>query len=213
MLRALIVILAAALALPAAAQASPVKITWPGADGYEPGQRFEMKIASTERVRVALVRESTSGKIIRTISRRTLRSGTFIAAMPEMGSYSLRVTAGQRRWRHRLFANYANCPLAKASNTALRLAATSVSRGGTLDYDFVNTGKGCSLTGASYSLERQLADGTWTHVSLPWVFPAIGYPVGPGKTFHKRARVPDDAEPGAYRLLDAGVAAPFTVTP
>ncbi|HEY6890300.1 MAG TPA: hypothetical protein VI300_21025, partial [Solirubrobacter sp.] len=104
MLRALPVILAAALALPAAAHAS-VRITWPRADGYEPGQRFAVKIASTERVRIALVRESTSGKVIRTISRRTLRSGTFTAAMPELGSYSLRVTAGQRRWRHRLFAD------------------------------------------------------------------------------------------------------------
>jgi hypothetical protein len=212
-LRALLVILAAALALPAAAHASPVKITWPRAGGYEPGQRFQVKIASTGRVRVALVRESTSGKIIRTISRRTLRSGTFTAAMPEMGSYALRVTAGRRHWRHRLFAAYATCPPAKASNTALRLATTTVPRGGTLDYDLVNTGDGCSLTGASYGLERRLADGTWSHVPLPFVFPAIGYPVGPGKTFHKHARIPDDVEPGAYRLLDAGVAAPFEVTP
>src|SRR3954469_408906 len=135
MLRVLIVVLAAALALPAAAHASPVKITWPRAGGYEPGQRFQTKIISTERVRVALVRESTRGRIIRTISSRTLRAGTFTAAMPEMGNYALRVTAGRRQWRHRLFAAYAKCPLATASTTALKLVAQTAAPGGTLDYD------------------------------------------------------------------------------
>lgn len=212
MLRTLLVILAAALALPAAAQAS-VKITWPRSDGYEPGKRFEVKIAATERVRIALVRESTSGKIMRTISRRSLRTGTFTAALPDVGLYALRVTAGKRRWHRRLVAMYAGCAPAQARNTALTLGAPTVPRGGTLAYDFVNTGDSCTLTGAGYSLERQAADGSWSRVPLPFVFPAIAYSVGPGKTLHKEARIPPDAEPGAYRLLDAGVAAPFAVTP
>ena len=69
------------------------------------------------------------------------------------------------------------------------------------------------MTGASYGLERQLDDGTWST--------CVGGLHLPGRRLSGRAwpdppqaaRIPPDAAPGAYRLLDAGIAAPFTVTP
>jgi len=209
-LRILGLALAAALALPAAAHAS-VKVTFPSVDGVEPGTTVAVRIAADTPVRVALVKESASGRIVRTVERRTLRNGTFRVKIP-YGRFSLRATAGGRHWQHDIDGTYTDCASATADATTLTLKASSVAPGGTLAYDFVNTGDDCSLTGAGYSLERQAADGGWARVPLPWVFAAIAYFVPPGGTLNKRATIPPDAEPGAYRLVDAGVAAPFTVT-
>ena len=58
-----------------------------------------MKVVSTKPVRAALVRESASGKVMRTIARRTLRRRhVHRPAMPVCANYALRVPSGRRHW-------------------------------------------------------------------------------------------------------------------
>jgi hypothetical protein len=211
MLRALVVATTAALALPAAAQAS-VKITWPRPATVEAGTKVKVKIRSDRPVRVALVRESASGRIMRTLARRTLRTGTFTVAVP-VGGHALRVTSGKRHSQHAIRGVYSHCVAATAQTTKLRLSATSVQRGGTLAYDLVNTGDRCVYTGFAYTFQRQAADGAWAPGPLPPPVPLIQVIVGPNEALAKSATVPADAEPGHYRLVDVGVAAEFDVTP
>ena len=116
MLRALIVILAAALALPAAAQASPVKITWPRADGYEPGQRFQDKIV---RPSGSAWRSSARARAARSSARSRAERCAPHVHRGDAGDGDLRVARHRRQapWRHhRLFAVYAGMPARQASH-------------------------------------------------------------------------------------------------
>ncbi|WP_028064379.1 immunoglobulin-like domain-containing protein [Solirubrobacter soli] len=185
-------------------------VTFPKADVVNPGTRVTVRIASDQPVKATLVRVTTAGTVMRTIKRKTLRTGTFTVRIPA-GRHALRVSAGRRHWQHRIDGVWTDCVQATAKTTALTLKAATVQRGGTLPYDFENTGKDCSFTGLSYRLERQAADGTWAAVPLPWVFPAVAFAVAPGGTRAKTARIPADVEPGRFRLID-GVAAEFDVT-
>jgi len=186
-------------------------VTFPNAEIVEPGTRVTVRIASDRPVNAALVRVSATGRIMRTVRRKTLRTGSFTVRIPA-GGHALRVTAGRRHWQHRIEGVWSDCRPATTQTTTLHLKATTVQRGATLPYDFTNTAKGCVFTGASYRLERQAADGAWIAVPLPWVFPAIAYVVPPAGTKAKSAQIPADAEPGTFRLIDGGVAAPFAVT-
>lgn len=229
-MRLLLAALAAVLLVPTAAQAAGPKVTWPEQRTYATGETISVKVKSAERVRAALVRESASGKIMRTIARRTLRNGTFKAKAPAAGRYALRVG---KRERAITVADpdtpVSSGPLPPAEpfepcrpdgDTAeLRLGATSAKAGGTLPLEVVNTSKSCLTLGVGYSFERLLADGTWVTVPSNQIFIALAVILGPGQHYAKQAVVPADAVPGTYRVVDQAhgsgtinLAAQFEVT-
>ena len=129
---------AAVLLLPAAAQAAGSKVTWPEQRTYAPGETMSVKVVSTERVRAALVRESASGKVMRTVARRMLRTGTFrrrrrTPAATRCGSASVRATSPSPR-PHAVRPAAAAGPsrgaaaAPMATRAELRLGATSAPR-------------------------------------------------------------------------------------
>jgi hypothetical protein len=228
----LVLALAAVLLIPtAAAQAAGPKVTWPEQRSYEPGEKISVKVKSSTPVRAALVRESASGKVMRTIARRTLRSGTFKAKAPAAGRYSLRV--GKRERDITVAAPdtpVSSGPLPPAEpfepcrpdgDTAeLRLGATSVKPGGTLPLEVVNTSGSCLTLGVGYSFERLQPDGSWVTVPSNQIFITLAVILSPGQTYAKQAVVPADAAPGTYRVVDQAygsgtinLAAQFEVAP
>jgi hypothetical protein len=208
----LLVALAAAAALlvaPAAEAAGP-KVTWPEQRTYAPGEKLTVKVVSPARVRVALVRESASGKVMRTVARRTLRRGTFSAAAPRAGRYSLRVGARSRDFT--VAAKPASSPrpseplpCARSHGDAaeLRLAAPTVIAGGVLSAEVVNTSAGCLMGGVGYLFERLQPDGSWARVPTNLVFITVGVMIEPGRSFPKQVQIPADFAPGSYRLRDS----------
>jgi hypothetical protein len=100
---------------------------------------------------------------------------------------------------------------ATPTTTALQLGYTTVPAGGKLPYALVNTGTGCLATGVGYRLERQEADGSFTHVNANELFITIGLMLGPGGRYPGTASIPADAVPGTYRLTHES-SATFTVT-
>jgi hypothetical protein len=234
----LLIVVVAALALPVATHAS-LKVTWPEQRTYAAGEELTVKVASDKAVPVALVRQSASGKVMRTIARRTLRKGTFTAAVPAAGRYSLRVAQRGRTvtvvepvaWPQAsptppptfptLPAPPTACVTATDMSAELRLSATTVQAGGTLPYTLVNTSAACAVTaGAPYEFEWRLTDGTWEAVQSKQVFATYAVFLPAGRTYAKQAQIPADFRPGSYRLLDSvsggsgvvHVAAEFEVT-
>lgn len=214
-MRVIVLALAAVLALPAAAQAS-LKVTWPQQRTYAPGETLAVKVVSSKPVRAALVRESARGKVMRTVARRTLRRGTFSAAVPTAGRYSLRIAN-----RARVVSVVApappppppatplpvplpptSCYVPTGDRAELRLGATTVQPGGTLPFELVNTSTECLMAGVGYAFERRLEDGTWTPVRTNQIFITIGILVPAGTSYAKTAQIPGDFAPGTYRLLD-----------
>ena len=230
----LLLVLAAVLLMPTAAQAAGPKVTWPEQRTFAPGATISVKVASKHRVRAALVRESASGKVMRTVARRTLRSGTFKTKAPTVGRYSLRVG-----WRERditvaepstpvsspplppaIEPQLPECIHATADRAELRLGTTTVAAGGTLPFEIVNTSSGCLHIGLPYAFQRLLPDGTWVDAPTNLVFPLPLLLIGPRGSFTKQARVPADFAPGTYRVVDHAfgaqkidLAAQFDVVP
>ena len=215
MLRALLLLtVAAALALPAAAQAS-LKVTWPEQRTYAPGEIMKLRVVSSERVRVAFVRVTANGKVMRTLWRRTLSAGTRTAIAWKPGHYELRVAARTRS------VTVAAAPVQSPSaplpidpgtfptctgqgdSAELRLSATTIRAGETLPFDLVNTSTGCETAGVGYSFERRLADGSFETIPLNLLFPALAVFLPAGTTYAKSAPIPADFAPGGYRLLDS----------
>jgi hypothetical protein len=231
----LVLALAAVLLMPTAAQAAGPKVTWPQQRSFAPGETISVKVASKERVRAALVRESASGKVMRTVARRTLRTGTFRATAPSAGRYSLRVGPRERDITvaspttpvsspplpPATEPQLPQCIHATADRAELRLSATSVAAGGTLPFEVVNTSSGCLHLGLPYGFERLSPAGTWVDAPTDYMFALPMVLLGPGQSFGKQAKVPAGFTPGTYRVVDhafgaAGridLAAQFDVTP
>jgi hypothetical protein len=208
----LLLAFAAVLLLPTAAQAAGPKVTWPQQRTFAPGETISVKVTSEARVRAALVRESASGKVMRIVARRTLRNGTFKAAAPRVGRYSLRV--GERERTITVSTPVSSGPLPPVTDpplpdcarpsgdrAELRLGAPSVSAGGTLPLEVVNTSTGCLVLGVGYSFER-LQDGVWVTAPSNQMFITLGVLLGPGQTYPKQAAIPADFLPGTYRVVD-----------
>ena len=111
MLRVTVLSLLSALALAAPAAAAPpnaaklralgVKVAWPATGSLQPGHGVEVRVTSRRaRSRVALVRVDTRGRVVRSVARATLRSGTFRAALPaDAGArYTLQLAVGKLRY-------------------------------------------------------------------------------------------------------------------
>ncbi len=209
-MRVILIAIAAVLALPTAAQAS-LKVTWPQQRTYAPGETLSVKVVSTKPVRAALVRESASGKVMRTVARRTLRRGTFSATVPATGRYSLRI--GNRARSVTVASSPPSaklpappgppCSTATGDRAELRLATATVRAGDTLHFAVVNTSAGCLFGGAAYTLERLLPDGSWLVLNRDMPFPAIAFILAAGTKLDKQAPIPADAAPGSYRVTDS----------
>jgi hypothetical protein len=224
----LVLALAAVLLFPATAQAAGPRVTWPEQRTFAAGETISVKIKAGKPVRAALVRESATGKALRTIARRTLRRGTFRATAPKPGRYALRVGARRRAITVTADTPVSSGPLPPAEPPApcrpdgdraeLRLGATSAAAGGTLPLEVVNTSAGCLTLGVGYGFER-LQDGAWVRVPSNQIFITLAVILRPGERYAKQAIVPADATPGTYRVVDAAygsgtidLAAQFEVT-
>jgi hypothetical protein len=213
-MRLVLAALAAVLLVPTAAQAAGPKVTWPEQRTYAPGETISVKVQSKLRVRAALVRESATGRVLRTIARRTLRAGTFKAKAPTEGRYSLRV--GKRERDITVAAPdtpVSSGPLPQPTEPTeycrpdgdraeLRLGATSVKAGETLPLEVVNTSTGCLTLGVCFSIERLLPDGTWASVTGNQVCIMLAVGLRPGERLAKQAVVPAGSPPGTYRAVD-----------
>ena len=99
-----------------------------------------------------------------------------------------------------------------SAGAQIQLGATSVPAGGTLPYKLLNGGTGCLGTGVGFTLEHQEADGTFTRVTLPYMFIAIGLMIPPRGSRDFSATIPADAPAGTYRITHEGSSATFEVT-
>ncbi len=211
----LAVLLAAGLGAPTAAQSSPpletarVQIKWPSERSFAAGERVSVKVVSRRHpARVALVRTTARGHVMRTVARRTLRDGTLRATLSKLGRYALRVTVGGRRWQREITVS---CARMTGDRAELRVATATVRAGEALPYEVVNASTGCITIGVGYAFERLQPDGTWAPVLPYGIFPALGIKLSPGTAYAKRATVPADAPPGSYRLLDDAFGAPARI--
>jgi hypothetical protein len=81
----------------------------------------------------------------------------------------------------------------------LELAATTAVAGGRLGYRITNTGTAPLMLGAAYGLERLTGSG-WEEVASPYGFQAWGLRLESQAHRDLVARIPDQAQPGRYRL-------------
>jgi hypothetical protein len=198
-----------------------VKLGWPADVNVLGGSKVSVTVRSSHRrTQLALLRVDERGTPTRALARRTLRSGTFTATVPnDTAHLMLRATiAGKRYWTWITSIAPVSSPVNPAPMPAfpchpppssgpaaveLRLGATTLSPGGSLPYSVVNTGQRCQTAGAPYAWQLQQPDGSWQTIQLPWAFPMFGIMLPPGASYAKTAQVPADAAPGTYRLLDS----------
>jgi hypothetical protein len=198
-------------------------------------------VSAPKAVTVSIQRVTASGKVMRTLARRSAKRATVAATLKLVGSYAVRV--GNQKRTIKVLAAPAPVPgtapdpapvaapapvdcsaigvqmdpwnqlPAVEASVQLRLAASTVQAGSALAYEIVNTSPSrCLVFGLGSHLQRQQPDGSW--VSLPSLpVPAIALVLAPGQTFAKQPSIPADAEPGTYRVLDAGLSAGFEVVP
>jgi hypothetical protein len=218
MLRALVVAAAGLALAPAGAHAqlpaakppprSPfgIDVNWPTRSDlmrFERGQTLAVAIDSPRRqARLSLVAVDAAGKPTRAVARRTLRRGTFKVTIPSAGTFALRMAIGDRRYW--TWIRSEECLNLRGDSAEIRLHASSVTAGGNLNYDLVNTSDGCIGYGYGYSFERLQGDGTWAHAPFTTLiaFPTVGLILPTAQTTTKTALVPGDLAPGTYRLVD-----------
>jgi hypothetical protein len=226
MIRVAVASVVSLLALPAAANAAlpaahppantvaGARLAWPlktAETSLAPGSKLTVTVRSTRRrAIVSLVRADARGIPTRLLARRTLRSGAFTVSLPvdQGAAYQLRVVvAGKRYWSWITTPAAASAdpciPQTAPASAELQLQTTSLARGGSLAYAVHNTGSTCLTAGEGYSWERKAGDGSWQAVPLPWPFSAVGVLVRAGASYAKTARLPEDAQPGTYRLHDS----------
>jgi hypothetical protein len=85
-------------------------------------------------------------------------------------------------------------------DAAMEVVLQDVQPGEVVPYRIVNTGTINLICGLRYRLERQTDDG-WVPMNAGMPFRLIGFGVLPGEWHELRARIPDDAPGGLYRLI------------
>jgi hypothetical protein len=206
---------------PPAKSVAGVKLTWPSAPNVLGGSKVTVTVRSSHRrTQLALLRVDERGTPTGALARRTLKSGTFTATVPnEIAHLMLRATiAGKRYWtwitsiapvpsgvNTSVPVPVSAClppPSSGQASAELRLQAAAPAPGGSLAYSVVNTGSRCLTTGAPYMWQLQQPDGSWQTIALPWAFPMFAITLAPGGSYAKTAQLPADAVPGTYRLVD-----------
>lgn len=212
------------LAAPSAVAAPPnlsrhgIAVTWPNGPMVPANAAFEVKVQSKrEKVSLKLVRVSESGKPMRVLARKTVRTGVLnVALPPTVGArYRLTMEAVDREWTEDFTTTCAAGGTPAVEGNVTPAAARSGDR---VVLRMHNTGTACLSYGSAFSWERQLADGSWQNVPLPpnhaWTLE--GRSLTPGSWTGERVWV-WPTEPGAYRLTrgmgGAGLAVPFTILP
>jgi uncharacterized membrane protein len=82
----------------------------------------------------------------------------------------------------------------------MEVVLREVRPGERVPYRIVNTGSVELTCGLAYRLERK-ADHEWVHMNAGMAFRLIGFGVSPGHYRELDARIPEDAQPGEYRLI------------
>lgn len=224
-MRVLVAAVAAALLVAPNALAAPpdltrhgIAVTWPQGPLVPAGTPFEVKVRSKrEQVSLKLVRVSESGKLMRVLARKTLRTGVLRVTLPATVSarYRLTLEAVDREWTEEFRSTCAPSGTFAVEANVTPAAARS---GDHVVLRMHNTGTGCLSGGSGYGWERQAADGSWQNVPLP---PNHGWTLElrslfPGAWWGQRVWV-WPTEPGAYRLTKglggAAAVVPFTILP
>ncbi len=180
-----------------AAPAQGASVTWPAQREYRAGERIVVSVRSERRVRVAVLRVSASGKVMRAVTRRTLKRGTVTATLARAGTYAVRVGGRERTYK----AVNTPCPAAEEGTLDATLAADRVQRGGTLRFTVTNPGESCVRVDAGYHVEYHQGDGVWKPVPWQLSFPPSPVALDPGEAIRYSLGVPADAPLGTHRLL------------
>ena len=236
MVRVAIASVISLLALPAAANAAlpaahppastiaGVKLTWPLAaagTSLAPGSKVNVKVRSSHRrAVVSLLRADPRGIPTWLLARRTLRSGTFTAALPadQGATYQLRaVIAGKRYWGWITTPAPAqpilntpvlavvplplDCDVALPPQGDLAAMPATVHAGETVDVAIRNTGNSCmwAPSGCVIGAGKIVQDGTVGPADPSMVCATVVTLVArPGETWTGTWTAP--ATPGRYRL-------------
>jgi len=212
----LTLVLLAMVLLAAPAQAAATKVTWPEARAYGAGEQIAISVKGDRKVTVSVLRVSAnSGKVMRSVVRRTLKRGSVIATLERVGTYAVRVDRRERTLKVVTAPTPAPAPAptppatppqftcVHAANVSLEatLSADRVQRGQTLPFSIRNTSDGCVTMGVGYQLEYRAGDGLWKPVPWPLIFPAIAVILQPGAVYPNSVQIPGDAPLGLYRLV------------
>ena len=134
-MRLLVLALVAVLLFPVAAQASDLEITWPERRAYEPGEKLTVRIASDRPVKAVLVRESSSGHVLRAVARGRFAPASSASSRRAPGATPCRLTVGGRSYRrHVTVTQPTRCDSVRGDRAELRLGATTATAGGVLPY-------------------------------------------------------------------------------
>lgn len=234
LIAALAVAASAALppAHPPATTMSGVRISWPvkaAETSVEPGTTLAVRLrSSNRRSRVSFVRADASGRSMKVIARRTLRTGTFSVKVPSTTTrarYALRIEiAGRKRFSWVTTA----APVAAPVPAPVPAAATPVPEptppldmcGGLparpwsgfkgvleLAATQIQAGQSLPYTLRNVGQYELLDDETYVLVAVPPTGPT-SYGGGsaytriqPGATAAHTATVPPETTPGRYRIV------------
>lgn len=183
------------------AHAAATTVTWPQAREYAVGERISVTVRSDRNVRVAVLRVSSTGKVMRAVARRTVKRGTVTVTLSRAGTYAVRV---ERRQRVLKVTAPAGCPEATPTALEATLSADRVQRGQTLRFTVTNVSEGCVSTGSGYEIEYHRGDGVWMPVGWRLTFPPAPIGLQRGEAIAHSVAVPANAPLGPHRLVGFG---------
>ncbi len=213
---------------PSTQRAGGYVIAWPSAAtlaAVGPGDTVRVSLVRRAGARhraavVSLLRVASSGRPLAVVAtRRMRRRGTFTARVPagRAGRYRLRVAIGDSRFGRSFGVSTpvsvpALVPAPAPSPAApdpcghrgdmrgtLSVVPAEARPGQVLTTTLINTGPSCLLTGygAGWQVRRE---GAWIDVPLNRVVSDVLRVLHPGAAFVDEFAVPQDAEPGRYRV-------------
>jgi hypothetical protein len=239
---------AAAVARPAgsvpdarALRSAGLAVTWPLAGPavtVAPGTRLAVGVRKLRRsapvATVALLRVGSTGRALRVVATRRVRSGRVALTVPATGPggahYALRLRAGRLTYAGWIDPpppapapapapaplpapapnpNPDPCPVSAGTPAAtLTLDAGYLPVGGTVGYAIADTGPTCISIGVGYSWQRQDGD-RWTDVPSTKAFPALALLLRPGQSYRGSASPEASMTPGHYRLVTGYLGEPL----
>jgi hypothetical protein len=146
-----------------------------------------------------------SGRALKLIARRRLRSGIFNAQLsePPGARYALILQVGSRRYgsdiRTPIGCSFPGSRVA----ASVTLGRTVVAPGGALTATVHNTTGNCYQLNWNYDLEYLQADGSWTRLAADGIpsEPAVVRIISAHSGLSDPLSIPSDAVPGHYRVV------------
>lgn len=200
--------------LPAAPAAAKTRIAWPAATTVRAGESVTVGVRSSRTVRVALLRLSSAGRPYQTVAARRLRSGRFVATVPEASTVRRYLLAVDDRGRRRGRVITATPPpppppqppapcAETGSKVETAIDRRTAARGETVTMTIRNAGATCLTFGADFSFERWTGQG-WERAGDPMrAWPSWAAGLSPGETYTLTTEVWRELEPGRHRLAKA----------